>query len=125
MDKHRIRVGILFGGKSAEHEISLLSAKNVIDALDPSNDEPVLIGMDKAGRCVTSEPSKFLLNSADPKLIALNKEASASVALIPQSEGRLTPLESGALEGSGDAIFPILHGPLGEDGAVQGLLKRS
>jgi D-alanine-D-alanine ligase len=123
MDKHRIRVGILFGGKSAEHEISLLSAKNVIDALDRSKYEPVLIGIDKSGRWVTSEPSKFLLNSADPKLIALNKEASASVALIPQSEGRLTPLESGALEGSVDVVFPILHGPLGEDGAVQGLLK--
>ena len=123
MENKRIRVGILFGGKSAEHEISLLSAKNVIDALDRSKYEPVLIGIDKSGRWVTSEPSRFLLNSADPKLIALNKEASASVALIPQSAGRLTPLEAGALDGSVDVVFPILHGPLGEDGAVQGLLK--
>ena len=71
MDKKRIRVGILFGGKSAEHEISLLSAKNVIDAIDKTNYQPVLIGIDKSGRWVTNEPSKFLLNSADPKLIKL------------------------------------------------------
>jgi D-alanine-D-alanine ligase len=120
---NKIRVGILFGGKSAEHEISLLSAKNVIDALDRSKYEPVLIGIDKSGRWVTSEPSRFLLNSADPKLVALNKAASKDVALIPQSEGRLTPLEAGGLEQSVDVVFPILHGPLGEDGAVQGLLK--
>jgi len=123
MNNKRIRVGILFGGKSAEHEISLLSAKNVIDALDREKYEPVLIGIDKSGRWVTSEPSKFLLNSTDPKLIALNKAESRDVALVPQSEGRLTALDETALERSVDVVFPILHGPLGEDGAVQGLLK--
>ena len=123
MDNKRIRVGILFGGKSAEHEISLLSAKNVIDALDRSKYEPVLIGIDKAGRWVTSEPSRFLLNSADPKRIALNKAESAGVALVPQSEGQLTGLDTAGLDRRVDVVFPILHGPLGEDGAVQGLLK--
>ena len=72
MDKKRIRVGILFGGRSAEHEISLLSAKNVIDAIDKTRYQPVLIGIDKYCRWVTSEPSKFLLNSADPMLFKLN-----------------------------------------------------
>jgi D-alanine-D-alanine ligase len=123
MENKRIRVGILFGGKSAEHEISLLSAKNVIDALDRSKYEPVLIGIDKSGRWVTSEPSKFLLNHTDPKLIALNKAESRDVALIPQSAGKLTGLDTAGLDRSVDVVFPILHGPLGEDGAVQGLLK--
>ncbi|HEY1992205.1 MAG TPA: D-alanine--D-alanine ligase [Gammaproteobacteria bacterium] len=123
MENKRIRVGILFGGKSAEHEISLLSAKNVIDALDRDKYEPVLIGIDKSGSWVTSEPSTFLLNHTDPKRIALNKAASAGVALVPQSEGRLTGLDSAGLDRRVDVVFPILHGPLGEDGAVQGLLK--
>src|SRR5579859_4068767 len=123
MEKKRIRVGILFGGKSAEHEISLLSAKNVIDAIDKSRYQPVLIGIDKSGRWVTNEPSKFLLNSTDPKLIKLNQSESTGVALVPQSGGQLTDLDAGGLEESVDVVFPILHGPMGEDGTIQGLLK--
>jgi len=123
MKNKRLRVGILFGGKSAEHEISLLSAKNVVDALDRDKYEPVLIGIDKSGRWVTSEPSKFLLHAADPKQIALNKAESRGVALVPQSEGRLTGLDTAGLEQSVDVVFPILHGPMGEDGTIQGLLK--
>ena len=119
----KIRVGILFGGKSAEHEISLLSAKNVIDAIDKTKYEPVLIGIDKSGRWVTNEPSKFLLHGTDPKLIALNKAESRGVALVPQSGGKLTGLDSAGLDAGVDVVFPILHGPLGEDGTIQGLLK--
>ena len=119
----KIRVGILFGGKSAEHEISLLSAKNVIDAIDKTKYQPVLIGIDKSGRWVTHSPSKFLLNSSDPKLIALNQAESTGVALVPQSAGKLTDLDAGGLEASVDVVFPILHGPMGEDGTIQGLLK--
>ncbi|MGH8370662.1 MAG: D-alanine--D-alanine ligase, partial [Gammaproteobacteria bacterium] len=119
----KIRVGILFGGKSAEHEISLLSAKNVIDAIDKSRYEPVLIGIDKSGRWLMNEPSNMLLNTSDPKLIALNKANSESVALAPQSDGRLVKLDSGDIGQTVDVVFPILHGPLGEDGTIQGLLK--
>ena len=122
MTNKRIRVGILFGGKSAEHEISLLSAKNVIDAIDKDQYDPVLIGIDKSGRWLLGEPSKFLLNSNNPKLISLNR-ASASVALVPQSEGKLTSLDAGNLDQTVDVVFPILHGPMGEDGTIQGLLK--
>ncbi|HEX6550200.1 MAG TPA: D-alanine--D-alanine ligase [Gammaproteobacteria bacterium] len=123
MKNPRIRVGILFGGKSAEHEISLLSAKNVIDAIDKSKYEPVLIGIDKRGRWLMGEPSQFLLNTANPKLIALNQANSESVALAPQSEGKLVKLDSGDIGHTVDVVFPILHGPLGEDGTIQGLLK--
>ncbi|MGH8225762.1 MAG: D-alanine--D-alanine ligase [Gammaproteobacteria bacterium] len=121
--KNKVRVGILFGGKSAEHEISLLSAKNVIDSIDKSKYEPVLIGIDKNGRWLVNEPSRFLLNTTNPKLIALNKTDSHKVALTPQSEGRLVKLENGSIGQTVDVVFPILHGPMGEDGTIQGLLK--
>jgi len=121
----KIRVGILFGGKSAEHEVSLQSAKNVIDAIDKEKYEVSLIGIDKTGRWLLPNKSQFLLNESDPKLIKLNKENEESVALIPQSGGKLTNLTSDNVHTSIDVVFPILHGPFGEDGTIQGLLKLS
>ncbi|GHT79417.1 D-alanine--D-alanine ligase [Spirochaetia bacterium] len=118
----KIRVGILFGGKSAEHEVSLQSAKNVFEAIDREKYEPVLIGIDKSGRWLLNDASKFLLNADDPKRIRLNQD-SKPVALPPQSGGLISNLDTLAHEGIIDVIFPILHGPFGEDGTVQGLLK--
>ena len=118
----KIRVGILFGGKSAEHEVSLQSAKNVIEAIDRERYEVVLIGLDKQGRWLLNDTSEFLLNTNNPKLIKLNG-ASDSVALIPQSNGRISNLTDNRSDLSVDVVFPILHGPFGEDGTVQGLLK--
>jgi len=122
MEKQKIRVGILFGGKSAEHEVSLQSAKNVIDAINRDKYEPVLIGIDKSGKWLLNESSNFLLNSDNPELIRLN-QASDSVALIPQSEGEISNLSRSGFSQAVDVVFPILHGPFGEDGTVQGLLK--
>lgn len=119
----KIRVGILFGGKSAEHEVSLLSAKNVVEAIDKEKYDVVLIGIEKTGKWLLPNKSQFLLNASDPKLIKLNKSEEESVALIPQSGGELTSLSSPGSDNSVDVIFPILHGPFGEDGTVQGLLK--
>lgn len=122
--KKKIRVGILFGGKSAEHEVSLQSARNVADAIDKSKYEVVLLGIDKTGKWyLNNDSSKFLLNSQNPKLIALNKENTNSVALVPQSNGFLSLENSISSTQKVDVVFPILHGPLGEDGTVQGLLK--
>ncbi|MDR0597411.1 MAG: D-alanine--D-alanine ligase [Treponema sp.] len=118
----KINVGILFGGKSAEHEVSLQSAKNVFDAIDRSKYNPILIGIDKSGRWLLKEGAEFLLNADDPKRISLNPSSDA-VVLAPQSGGRISNLTDRARERSIDVIFPILHGPFGEDGTVQGLLK--
>ena len=117
IDNQKIAVGILFGGKSAEHEVSLLSAKNIYDAIDRNRFEPVLIGIDKSGKWLLSDASRFLLNAGDPRNISLNPEGSPT-ALIPASEGSLSNAASKL-----DVVFPILHGPFGEDGTVQGLLK--
>ncbi|MCL2879927.1 MAG: D-alanine--D-alanine ligase [Treponema sp.] len=131
----KITVGILFGGKSAEHEVSLQSAKNVYEAIDRSRYEPVLIGIDKSGRWLLNNASGFLLNAEDPGKISLSTKGSA-VALIPQSRGSLSVMQGLNISGQTmpldsinvpaqriDVIFPILHGPFGEDGTVQGLLK--
>ena len=122
--KNKIRVGILFGGKSAEHEVSLQSAKNIVEAIDKSKYEAVLIGIDKTGRWYLNDASRFLLNADNPKLIKLNK-SSDSVALLPGGSDKqeLVSISSSESRGPVDVVFPILHGTFGEDGTVQGLLK--
>ncbi len=123
MTDRKIRVGILFGGRSAEHEVSLQSAKNVAEAIDRDKYDVALIGIDKSGRWLLPNQSQFLLDAADPKRIALNRQNEESVALVPQSGGELTDLTAGGAHSSIGVVFPILHGPFGEDGTVQGLLK--
>jgi D-alanine-D-alanine ligase len=118
----KITVGILFGGKSAEHEVSLQSARNVFDAIDRSKYNPVPIGIDKKGRWLLNGESDFLLNSGDPKRISLNGSGD-EVAIIPESGGTLSNFSAPSRKLAVDVVFPILHGPFGEDGTVQGLLK--
>lgn len=119
----KIHVGILFGGKSAEHEVSLQSAKNVIAALDKDKYDITLIGIDKQGQWYLNDQSRFLLNAHDPKTIALDKSGK-SVTLVPGSAGQpLMAVSDRSSVGPIDVVFPILHGTCGEDGTVQGLLK--
>ena len=118
----KINVGILFGGKSAEHEVSLQSARNVYEALDREKYNPVLIGIAKNGQWLLSDESRFLLDTDDPKRIRLNP-SNEKIALAPESGGIISNLGSGQSDHAIDVIFPILHGPFGEDGTVQGLLK--
>ena len=107
----KIRVGILFGGRSAEHEVSLQSAKNVIDALDRQKFEPVLIGIDKTGTWHLHDSTRYLRNAESSAEIKL-AQSDQAVALLP-----------GHPSNQVDVVFPVLHGPLGEDGTIQGLLK--
>jgi D-alanine-D-alanine ligase len=132
----RLTVGIIFGGKSAEHEVSLQSAKNIYDAIDRNRFDPVFIGIDKNGTWRLTGDSLSLLNTEDPRRISLNN-TGVPVTLGPASDGILSVQTVNAGGGSCarvfatqavtspklDVIFPILHGPLGEDGTVQGLLK--
>jgi D-alanine-D-alanine ligase len=119
----KIKVAILFGGQSAEHEVSLQSAGNVAAAIDRKKYDVVLIGIDKKGRWYLNEESKFLLQADSPKLIKLQK-AGDSLALVPGDQsGQLISLSDNRPVGPIDVVFPVLHGPFGEDGTVQGLLK--
>jgi len=125
----KLRVAVLFGGRSAEHEISLLSARFVVESLDRSKYEPVLVGIDKSGHWLLQDEAYLLSSARDPRLVKLNQampglllpphpEASASANLLRTRTADGPPLGV-------DVIFPVLHGPMGEDGTVQGLLELS
>ena len=119
----KIRVGILFGGRSAEHEVSLQSAKNIIDAIDTNKYEVVLIGIDKKGQWHLNEQSRFLLPPSKSGLPEL-PEGGGNLALVPgRQDEQLVALSGQQRVSSLDVVFPVLHGPFGEDGTVQGLLK--
>lgn len=114
---------LLFGGKSAEHEVSLQSARSIFEAIDKNKYEIILIGIDKQGHWHLNEASHFLLHAENPRLIALNK-SSEHVALVPtHNKNELVNLSNHQTLGPIDVVFPILHGPYGEDGTIQGLLK--
>ncbi len=119
----KIRIGVIFGGKSSEHEVSLQSAKSIVSALDKDKYETVLIGIDKQGRWQLQDNSKYILNSSDPKLIKLNK-SSINLSLVPGTTGQqmIVPVSSKSAPYI-DVAFPVLHGTYGEDGTVQGLLE--
>lgn len=119
----KIRVAILFGGKSEEHEVSVRSARNVIDAIDKNKYEVTLIGIDKKGGWHLNDASRLVLEaqSADP---VTNSSSSKDVTLVSRNNhGELVATSQGASLGTIDVVFPILHGPNGEDGTMQGLLK--
>jgi D-alanine-D-alanine ligase len=114
------RIGLLFGGRSAEHEVSLVSARNVYEAIDKSKFDVVLIGIDPHGAWHLLNESFFLVPpSAQP--FTQWREA---VSLLPGAEAALVPPSSNPLTiGKLDAVFPVMHGTYAEDGTVQGLLK--
>lgn len=120
---NKIKVGLFFGGKSSEHEVSLQSAKNIVDAMDKNKYEITLIGIDKEGKWHLNNESHFLLNEENPKLIALNK-TNEHVAIVPgENNNQMVNAQSASSLGSLDVVFPILHGTLGEDGSIQGMLR--
>ncbi|MFT0212063.1 D-alanine--D-alanine ligase [Pseudomonas sp. F1_0610] len=119
----KIHVGIVFGGKSTEHEVSLQSAKNIIQAIDKKRFEISLFGVDKTGQWQLMDAANFLLNENDPSLIALNH--SHQTLSLPLSQAQQISVETAGQSQlkNVDVIFPIVHGHLGEDGALQGLLR--
>jgi D-alanine-D-alanine ligase len=115
----KTRVIILFGGRSAEHEISLLSARNVLEALDRDRFEPVLVGIDKLGHWRRESERTLEAAAGDPRLVALDARAPA----VTIEEGLAITERPGEPVGSEDVVFPVLHGTYGEDGTVQGMLE--
>ena len=117
------RVGILFGGKSVEHEVSVQSARNVFEAVDQTKFDVVLIGIDKAGKWHVCDPA--LLGAAtSPSAELAAGDGGESLALVPgELERSLVGITSQRGLPKLDVVFPVLHGTYGEDGTVQGLLK--
>src|SRR3954462_5918335 len=115
----KLSVAVLFGGRSAEHEISLLSARFVVESLDRSKYEPILIGIDKSGRWLLQEEALLLNAARDPRLVKLN-QSMPGVLLSPYPDNvgsGLQRVDSASCAALGvDVIFPVLHGPMGEDG---------
>jgi len=119
----KITVGILYGGKSAEHEVSLQSAKNIYEAINKSKYDVKLIGIDKKGRWYLNDAEEFLLNANNPELINL-RNIPGNLALVPgEKNNQFVKTANSQSIGEIDVVFPILHGPFGEDGTIQGLLK--
>jgi len=145
----KLRVGILFGGRSGEHEVSLLSAASVLNAIDKEKYEVVPIGITKDGRWLTAEHAENLLTGKSAgktrptHLRAGDPEMTPAAAVLARGESVVVPpepvhRESGLMPFQSDAaltrrasdrainvdvIFPVLHGTFGEDGTIQGLLE--
>ncbi len=131
----KLRVGVVFGGRSAEHEVSLQSARSILDAMDADKYDVVLLGIDRAGRWYLNEDSRPLLESGSKPDSRLGRNThrlmpkaimggSTEVAIAPRGENtELVDLRANRGLGSLDVLFPVLHGPYGEDGSVQGLCR--
>jgi len=119
----KIRVGIIFGGRSGEHEVSFCSASSIIKAIDKGKYIVVPIGITKEGRWISPQDSELALQSGRIKgkntVILLNDSFSKSLVCIDNNQ----KLDKNSALDKLDVIFPALHGPYGEDGTVQGLLE--
>jgi D-alanine-D-alanine ligase len=142
----KLRVGILFGGRSGEHEVSLLSAASVLNAIDKDKFDVVPIGITKGGRWLTAEHAERLLQGKPPEearhLRAGDPEVTPGAAVLAKGEAVVVPPEPVHRERgmmpfesapptrrasdraiNVDVVFPVLHGTFGEDGTIQGLLE--
>lgn len=117
----KIRVGIIFGGKSSEHRVSLQSAQNIVDAMDQQKFDISLIGIDQDGGWRILDATHYLENGNDPALISLAPRENSDQ--LNTSQPQIFEIENAQGLPKQDVVFPIIHGTLGEDGALQGMLK--
>ena len=121
----KLRVGVIFGGRSGEHEVSIRSARAIVEAIDRKKFDVVPIGITKEGKWLAPAHSAQLLpDSVQPLLPSKTHTATADIALLgdPSHKG-LISLEGDTSGEKLDVVFPALHGPFGEDGTLQGLLE--
>src|SRR5215813_5932901 len=123
----KLKVGVIFGGRSGEHEVSLRSAESIINALDKTKYEVVPIGITKEGRWLVSADATRML----PQAVMEATDTHKPVAIIgdPTQKGLVRLDDAGRDAARGlssdrlDVVFPVLHGTYGEDGTIQGLLE--
>jgi D-alanine-D-alanine ligase len=118
---NKIKLAILMGGRSAEHEVSLRSAASIIKAASKDKYELILIGIDKRGRWFLITDQDSFLNDKFPESIEYSDDNA--IVFVPGEKGKVEGLKNKSISFNIDAVFPILHGTFGEDGTVQGLLK--
>jgi len=120
MSAAKPRVGVIFGGRSGEHPISIRSSRYVVDSLDRTRFDLVLVGIDRRG-------GWHLCSEAQYRAIAQEVTGAGTTPVVPVPRqgrcGLLDPGKPGPLLADLDVVFPILHGPYGEDGTIQGLLE--
>jgi D-alanine-D-alanine ligase len=115
----RLRIGVLFGGRSTEHEVSILSAQSIISAMDPQRFEAVPLYIDKNGRwLVGGSLTRLVSEDAASEYVYLPPDPTQR-SLVPAQDGAGAPPTLPAL----DAVFPVFHGLNGEDGTIQGVLE--
>lgn len=119
----KIRIGVLFGGESAEHEVSIKSAKSVIEHLDQDKYEIFPIGIDKKGSWHFLKTEPFLLSLKNNFLPTFKKNDPNFPLLLHKVPAKEVFFSPCILKTSLDVIFPVLHGPFGEDGTIQGLVE--
>src|SRR5262249_16836092 len=119
----RMRVGVVYGGRSGEHEVSLRSAAAVIRALDPARYEVVPIAITKEGRWLTGPESLRVLEVAQTALEPIAEHGTEVTLPADPTRSALIPLEGPHTAQPLDVVFPVLHGTYGEDGTIQGLLE--
>jgi D-alanine-D-alanine ligase len=117
----KLRVGIVYGGRSGEHEISVTSAGSIFKHIDRAKYEPVAIRIEKDGRWTLPDQPPMALTAAQVIQQARLREERASAGQTDQHLGHGEPAVVTAL--NLDIVFPVLHGPYGEDGTIQGLLE--
>jgi D-alanine-D-alanine ligase len=127
----KLRVGLLFGGRSAEHDVSLRSAMTIRDALDPRRFEVVPIGITRTGQWLTGGDPMQALTSASPmfhlgdgeQASTESLDAEPTSALVAQAGSQASMAVPSTVAEGLDVVIPALHGPMGEDGTVQGMLE--
>ncbi len=124
-DTRKIRVAVVFGGRSGEHDVSLRSAETIMGALDPERYEIVPIGITREGEWVTGGDPLAELEAGSPFFGLESGAAPARVSSSPSpsTAGAAPGMMPGTVVDTVDVVFPALHGPMGEDGTVQGMLE--
>ena len=116
---NRIRIGVIFGGRSVEHEVSLVSAASVINALDKEKYEVIPIGIASTGQWLSSNETLRLLKEKQ----SIELEQEQMLIPDPRKQSLVAINDGGGVGKAIDVIFPVVHGRFGEDGTLQGLLE--
>jgi len=116
----RLRVGVLFGGRSGEHEVSLMSAASILNAIDRRKYDVIAIGIDKQGRWLIGDAADRLLGGGDASLV---DGAPGKASALHRAEPAELAHPGSPLAATLDVVFPVLHGTFGEDGTIQGLFE--